>query len=113
MAVVRNQTHKKTLGQSNRIAVATTTPAEAEAQFSLPTTPGSSPLTAGHYMIAEDQTIVSGSVLNVVDALILMFAAYYCINISYHSELGATLEFLQRCLFKINPDKGTKVERKE
>ncbi|KAI9542491.1 hypothetical protein NQZ68_019173 [Dissostichus eleginoides] len=86
---------------------ATTTPADAEAQFSLPTTP------AGHYMIAEDQTIVSGSVLNVVDALMLMFAAYYCLNISYCSELGATLEFLQRCLFKISPDKGTKVERKE
>ncbi|KAI9524976.1 hypothetical protein NQZ68_012486 [Dissostichus eleginoides] len=84
MAVVRNQTHKKTLGQSNRIAVATTTPADAEAQFSLPTTP------------AEDQTIVSGSVPNVVDALMLMFAAYYCLNISYRSELGATLEFLQR-----------------
>ncbi|KAI9520897.1 hypothetical protein NQZ68_013303 [Dissostichus eleginoides] len=107
MAVVRNQTHKKTLGQSNRIAVTTTTPADAEAQFSLPTTP------AGHYMIAEDQTIVSGSVLNVVDALMLMFAPYYCLNISYRSELGATLEFLQRCLFKINPEKGTKVERKE
>ncbi|KAI9532309.1 hypothetical protein NQZ68_033250 [Dissostichus eleginoides] len=74
---------------------------------------GNSPLAAGHYMIAEDQTIVSGSVLNVVDALMLMFAAYYCLNISYRSELGATLEFLQRCLFKINPDKGTKVERKE
>ncbi|KAI9520054.1 hypothetical protein NQZ68_021773, partial [Dissostichus eleginoides] len=57
---------------------------------------GSSPQTAGHYMIAEDQTIVRGSVLNVVDALMLMFAAYYCLNISYCSELGATLEFLQR-----------------
>ncbi|KAF3839945.1 hypothetical protein F7725_018662 [Dissostichus mawsoni] len=65
-------------------------------------------MAAGHYMIAEDQTIVSGSVLNVVDALMLMFAAYYCLNISYRSELGATLEFLQRCLFKINPDKGLK-----
>ncbi|KAI9522497.1 hypothetical protein NQZ68_035341 [Dissostichus eleginoides] len=72
---------------------------------------GSSPLTAAHYMIAEDQTIVS--VPNVVDALMLMFAPYYCVNISYRSELGVTLEFLQRCLFKVNPDKGTKVERKE
>ncbi|KAF3844614.1 hypothetical protein F7725_007777 [Dissostichus mawsoni] len=42
---------------------------------------GSSPLTAGHYMIAEDQTIVSGSVLNVVDALMLMFAAYYSTSV--------------------------------
>ncbi|KAI4801924.1 hypothetical protein KUCAC02_019791 [Chaenocephalus aceratus] len=67
---------------------------------------------AGHFMIAVDQTIVNGSVPNVVDALTLMFAAYYCLNISYPTELGGTLEFLQRCLFKINPDKGTKVERK-
>ncbi|KAK5927074.1 hypothetical protein CgunFtcFv8_022598 [Champsocephalus gunnari] len=73
---------------------------------------GSSPLTAGHFMVAVDQTIVNGSVPNVVDALTLMFAAYYCLNISYPTELGGTLEFLQRCLFKINPDKGTKRERK-
>ncbi|XP_071062477.1 uncharacterized protein [Pseudochaenichthys georgianus] len=72
---------------------------------------GSSPLTAGHFMVAVDQTIVNGSVPNVVDALTLMFAAYYCLNISYSTELGGTLEFLQRCLFKINPDKGTKRER--
>ncbi|KAI4795526.1 hypothetical protein KUCAC02_031355 [Chaenocephalus aceratus] len=71
---------------------------------------GSSPLTAGHFMV--DQTIVNGSVPNVVDALTLMFAAYYCLNISYPTELGGTLEFLHRCLFKINPDKGTKRERK-
>ncbi|KAI4804777.1 hypothetical protein KUCAC02_026393 [Chaenocephalus aceratus] len=69
-------------------------------------------LTAGHFMVAVDQTIVNGSVPNVVDALTLMFAAYYCLNISYPTELGGTLEFLQRCLFKINPDKGTTVERK-
>ncbi|KAI9538516.1 hypothetical protein NQZ68_014277 [Dissostichus eleginoides] len=56
----------------------------------------SSPLTAGHFMVAVDQTIVNGSVPNVVDALMLMFAAYYCLNISYPTELEGTLEFLQR-----------------
>ncbi|KAI9544009.1 hypothetical protein NQZ68_005058 [Dissostichus eleginoides] len=66
---------------------ATTTPADAEAMFSLPTTPGGSPLTAGHYMIAEDQIIVSGSVPNVVDALMLMFAAYYLSVIAQNWEL--------------------------
>ncbi|XP_029914331.1 uncharacterized protein LOC115364059 [Myripristis murdjan] len=84
----------------------------------LPSTPcivacGNSPLTAGHFMLAVDQTIVNGSIQNFCDALILMFASYYCLNISYPADLGATLEFLQRCLFKINPDKGTKVEKKE
>ncbi|KAK6467623.1 hypothetical protein HHUSO_G34615 [Huso huso] len=42
----------------------------------------------------------------------MMFALYYLLNIQYLAELGATLEVLQRCIFKINPDKGTKVERK-
>ncbi|KAI3354610.1 hypothetical protein L3Q82_019116 [Scortum barcoo] len=32
------------------------------------------------------------------------------LNISYPEAQGATVEFLQRCLFKINPDKGSKVE---
>ncbi|KAK5930544.1 hypothetical protein CgunFtcFv8_026770 [Champsocephalus gunnari] len=90
---------------------------ENDAIDDLPSSPcivvcGSSPLTAGHFMVAVDQTIVNGSVPNVVDALILMFAAYYCLNISYPTELGGTLEFLHRCLFKINPDKATKRERK-
>ncbi|KAF7641670.1 hypothetical protein LDENG_00275120 [Lucifuga dentata] len=57
---------------------------------------GSSPLTAGHFMIAVDQTIVNGTVPNFGGALVLMFATYYCLNISYPAELGATLEFLQR-----------------
>ncbi|KAF3849498.1 hypothetical protein F7725_019217 [Dissostichus mawsoni] len=47
----------------------------------------SSPQTAGHYMIAEDQTIVSGSFPNVVDALMLMFAAYYLSVIAQNWEL--------------------------
>ncbi|MCI4395544.1 hypothetical protein PGIGA_G00181820 [Pangasianodon gigas] len=41
-----------------------------------------------------------------------MFGSYYCFNIHYPSELASTLEFLQRCFFSINPEKGTKVENK-
>ncbi|KAM4555637.1 uncharacterized protein PAE49_014614 isoform 1-T1 [Odontesthes bonariensis] len=36
----------------------------------------------------------------------------YCLNIHYSVDLGSTLEFLQRCLFMINPERGTKVETK-
>ncbi|KAM9501371.1 uncharacterized protein Hap1MRO34_010529 isoform 1-T2 [Clarias gariepinus] len=84
----------------------------------LPSTPcivvcGSSPLTAGRFMIAVDQIVVKDDITNCDEALQMMFVMYYCLNISYPAELGATLEFMQRCLFKINPDKGTKVERKE
>ncbi|RXN21987.1 hypothetical protein ROHU_023871 [Labeo rohita] len=42
-----------------------------------------------------------------------MFICYYIFNMHYSVELGATLEFLQRCIFKINPEKGSKVERLE
>ncbi|XP_056613132.1 uncharacterized protein LOC130437768 [Triplophysa dalaica] len=84
----------------------------------LPSTPcvvvcGSSPLTAENLMIAVDQTIVKDGVTNCVDALVMMFVYYYCLNISYPLELGATLEFMQRCLFRINPDRGTKVEKQQ
>ncbi|KAI9531216.1 hypothetical protein NQZ68_000712 [Dissostichus eleginoides] len=65
-----------------------------------------------HDSRGPDQTIVGGSVLNFVDALMLMFAAYYCVNISYRSELGATLEFLQRCFLGINPETGSKAKKR-
>ncbi len=48
---------------------------------------GSFPLTVGHFMIAVDQTIVGGSVPNFGNALVLMFATYYCLNITYPAEL--------------------------
>ncbi|CAM4720330.1 unnamed protein product [Leuciscus chuanchicus] len=82
----------------------------------LPSTPcivvcGNSPLAAEYFMLSVDQTIVNGHINAFTDALVLMFATYYCLNISYPEGQGATLEFLQRCLFKINPDKGSKVEK--
>ncbi|XP_028817922.1 uncharacterized protein LOC114769244 isoform X4 [Denticeps clupeoides] len=39
--------------------------------------------------------------------------SYYCFNIHYPVELRSTLEFLQRCFFSINPERGTKVECKK
>ncbi|XP_052414057.1 uncharacterized protein LOC127963982 isoform X19 [Carassius gibelio] len=84
----------------------------------LPATPcivvcGENPLTASVYMVAVDQMIVNDHLLSFTEALYLMFSLYYILNISYPVELGATLEFLQRCIFRINPHKGTKVEKRE
>ncbi|CAM4605085.1 unnamed protein product [Leuciscus chuanchicus] len=84
----------------------------------LPATPcivvcGENPLTASVYMVAVDQTIINDHLLSFTEALYLMFSLYYILNISYPVELGATLEFLQRCIFRINPHKGTKVEKRE
>ncbi|MEQ2257835.1 hypothetical protein ILYODFUR_038914 [Ilyodon furcidens] len=39
-----------------------------------------------------------------------MFGSYYCFNIHYPVGLRSTLDFLQRCFFSINPERGTKVE---
>ncbi|XP_067307735.1 uncharacterized protein [Pseudorasbora parva] len=84
----------------------------------LPATPcivvcGENPLTASVYMVAVDQMIVNDHLLSFTEALYLMFSLYYILNISYPVELGATLEFLQRCIFRINPHKGSKVEKRE
>ncbi|XP_050980794.1 uncharacterized protein LOC127174406 [Labeo rohita] len=82
----------------------------------LPCTPcivvcGSPPLTAENYMFSVDQVVVNSHITIFSDALKLMFASYYCFNISYPGDQGATLEFVQRCLFKMNPEKGPKVEK--
>uniref|UniRef100_A0AAR2JY98 SAM domain-containing protein n=1 Tax=Pygocentrus nattereri TaxID=42514 RepID=A0AAR2JY98_PYGNA len=59
-----------------------------------------------------DQTLINTNIPSFISALCLMFGSYYCFNIHYPSELASTLEFLQRCFFTINPEKGTKVENK-
>ncbi|KAG7477156.1 hypothetical protein MATL_G00091140 [Megalops atlanticus] len=94
----------------------TTLPSEVDCA-ELPSTPciilcGTSPFVAEHFMLSVDQTIVNGHITVFSDAVVLMFASYYCLNISYPATHGATLEFLQRCIFKINPDKGSKVEKR-
>ncbi|XP_057211347.1 uncharacterized protein LOC130567342 [Triplophysa rosa] len=84
----------------------------------LPWTPcivvcGNNPLTAKMFMIAVDQVIIHDQLPIFKNAFQMMFCSYYLHNIDYPVEIGATLEFLQRCMFKINPDQGTKVSRKE
>ncbi|KTF92733.1 hypothetical protein cypCar_00014634 [Cyprinus carpio] len=64
-------------------------------------------------MVAVDQFIVNDQLPSFNKALQMMFCSYYLHNIDYPVEIAATLEFLQRCIFKINPDQGTKVTRKE
>ncbi|CAK6979866.1 uncharacterized protein LOC125898016 [Scomber scombrus] len=93
----------------------TTLPSEVDCA-GLPSTPcivvcGNSTLAAENFMLSVDQTIVNGHIRIFSDALLLMFGSYYCMNISYPAAQASTLEFLQRCLFKINTDKGSKVER--
>ncbi|XP_051261868.1 uncharacterized protein LOC127366708 isoform X2 [Dicentrarchus labrax] len=74
---------------------------------------GASPMSAAAFMVAVDQEVIIENLANFTDALVGMFICYYIFNIHYPMELRTTMEFLQRCIFKINPDRGSKVERQE
>ncbi|XP_048857411.1 uncharacterized protein LOC125724956 [Brienomyrus brachyistius] len=73
---------------------------------------GQSCYSSRRYMLSIDRNLVSTNISSFVSALCLMFGSYYNFNIHYPSELASTLEFLQRCFFCMNPEKGTKVENK-
>ncbi|XP_017544542.2 uncharacterized protein LOC108415995 [Pygocentrus nattereri] len=73
---------------------------------------GQSCYSSTRYMLSLDQTLINTNIPSFISAFCLMFRSYYCFNIHYPSELASTLEFLQRCFFTINPEKGTKVENK-
>ncbi|XP_073710971.1 uncharacterized protein [Misgurnus anguillicaudatus] len=68
---------------------------------------------ARQFMLSIDGKIVNDQISNFTTAICLMFGSYYCLNIHYPVDLGSTLEFLQRCFFNINPERGTKVETKK
>ncbi|CAL9705219.1 unnamed protein product [Knipowitschia caucasica] len=74
---------------------------------------GPSCFAAERFMLSIDQEIVNDHIISFTSAICLMFASYYCFNIHYPVELRSTLEFLQRCFFSINPERGTKVEWKK
>ncbi|XP_022077878.1 uncharacterized protein LOC110971785 [Acanthochromis polyacanthus] len=85
---------------------------------SLPVTPciivcGPTCYTSTRFMLSVDRKVVNDLIPTFISAICLMFGSYYCLNIHYPMELGSTLEFLQRCFFNINPEKGTKVETKK
>ncbi|KAI7802677.1 putative EH domain-binding protein 1-like protein 1, partial [Triplophysa rosa] len=48
-----------------------------------------------YFMLSVDQVIVNSHIIIFSDAVKLMFVSYYCLNISYPAEQGATLEFVQ------------------
>ncbi|GAA6096153.1 uncharacterized protein LOC110971785 [Tachysurus ichikawai] len=80
----------------------------------LPVTPciivcGRSCYAAVRFLLSVDRKIVNDDITTFIAAVCLMFGSYYCFNIHYPSELASVLEFLQRCFFNINPEKGTKV----
>ncbi|KAF5274680.1 hypothetical protein FQR65_LT16903 [Abscondita terminalis] len=47
-----------------------------------------------------------------LEALKITMALYYNFNVSYPKEISNTLEFIQRYMLKINPDQGSKSNKK-
>ncbi|KAM9771407.1 uncharacterized protein ACBT44_004307 isoform 1-T1 [Syngnathus typhle] len=72
---------------------------------------GRSCFTSRRFMLSVDQNIVCDNIPFFISALCMLFGSYYCFNIHYPTALASTLEFLQRCFFSINPEKGTKVDK--
>ncbi|KAF6736296.1 hypothetical protein FQA47_017270 [Oryzias melastigma] len=73
---------------------------------------GRSCFSAGKFMLSLDRNLVQANITSFISALCVMFASYYNFNIHYPLELASTLEFLQRCFFSINLERGTKVEKR-
>lgn len=83
------------------LADVTTTPADAEAQLSLPITPriiglGETILTSKKWMLSIEGRVVVPSAVDFTTALAVLFACFYVFNIEYQVEASTTLEFVQR-----------------
>ncbi|GAB1604998.1 uncharacterized protein LOC115220330 [Argonauta hians] len=74
---------------------------------------GESHLNASKYVLCIDRTVVNEQITSFVTGLCMMFASYYCFNICYNQEAPATLEFIQRCIFDINPEKTSKFDHQK
>ncbi|GBN76882.1 hypothetical protein AVEN_128782-1 [Araneus ventricosus] len=66
---------------------------------------------ATSYMVAVDKKIINEEIKSFETGFFMVFAAYYIVNIEYAEMAGATLEFIQRCFLRMNPDKGSKASR--
>ncbi|XP_039594615.1 uncharacterized protein LOC120516762 isoform X2 [Polypterus senegalus] len=101
---------------SNLVTISDTCLASEVSVSALPASPciifcGDSLLTASCFMLSVDKNVVKENIPVFLEAFEMMFAAYYIFNIQYPSDVGSTLEFIQRCFANINPERGTKVHR--
>ncbi|KAF1379434.1 hypothetical protein PFLUV_G00176020 [Perca fluviatilis] len=83
---------------------------EEDALAELPSTPCIIVMDEGRYKISVDEVTVNIVGCPLV-AVSYMFSLYYVLNIKYPKGAALTLEFIQRCLLGINPERGTKAEK--
>ncbi|XP_071852569.1 uncharacterized protein [Apostichopus japonicus] len=95
----------------------TATKADAEGKLQLVPSTDSTPvliscgdiLLAERYMLAIDGQVVSNCA-SFIGGLAMLFASFYIFGIQYSAGTAATIDFIQRCLFTINPDRGHKAQ---
>ncbi|XP_040066785.1 uncharacterized protein LOC120840351 isoform X4 [Ixodes scapularis] len=59
------------------------------------------------FLVTEHQTMFDEP-MPFLEALCLQFGTFYVLNLAYPKEASATLEFIQRQIVQINPDRGSK-----
>lgn len=62
-------------------------------------------------MHVEHEIIQANGCTSFVEAFKIFFALFYIMNLEYPKKLSTTLEMIQRYIFKIHPDSGTKSKR--
>ncbi|XP_067659572.1 uncharacterized protein [Haliotis asinina] len=69
---------------------------------------GDSVLAGQHYTVMCDHLVISPRLNSFIDAFAMLFASFYVFNIEYQTGSAVTLEFIQRCFVRLNPEKGSK-----
>ncbi|XP_015118445.1 uncharacterized protein LOC107042088 [Diachasma alloeum] len=62
--------------------------------------------TATHAVALDKKILIP--VNGVLDGILLLFSLYYVFRVLYPDTLSRTLEFIQRCLLRMNPKTGHK-----
>nr|XP_055069190.1 uncharacterized protein LOC129450442 [Misgurnus anguillicaudatus] len=94
------------------------TAADVEQTLTLPASPrlillvAGDEITLGGWMISiENNIICEGIQQSFIRGLAAVFATYYVFNLQYQEEAARTLEFVQRRLIGVNPERGTKASQ--
>ncbi|XP_026028196.1 uncharacterized protein LOC113025040 isoform X2 [Astatotilapia calliptera] len=64
------------------------------------------------FKIAVDGLLVNDHITSPIVALSYVFSMFYVWNVQYPPEMAFTLEFMQRVFFGVNPERGSKAEKK-
>ncbi|XP_064486009.1 uncharacterized protein LOC135398540 [Ornithodoros turicata] len=67
---------------------------------------------ASSFKLLVDKQIIISDIINFFDAVCHLVAAYFIFGVQYPQEAEATFEFLQRCMFRINPPSTIQKKRK-